>query len=72
MRKNVSILQEGGPTPVLPTPPVIRAVLLHKQGDRVILLFLNCILKACLVTLGKHALSYVMEVENNKIWPVMF
>ena len=37
----VSILQEGGPTPVLPTPPVIRVVLLHKQGDRVILYFLK-------------------------------
>ena len=37
MGKSVSILQEGGPTPVLPTPPVIRAVLLHKQRERVIL-----------------------------------
>ena len=44
MRKNVFILQEGGPTPALPTLPVIRVVLLHKQGDRVILYFLKCIM----------------------------
>ena len=37
MRKNVSILQEGGPTPVLPTPPVLRAVLFRKQANRAIL-----------------------------------
>ena len=30
-RKNVLILQEGGSTPVPPTPPVIRVVLLHTE-----------------------------------------
>ena len=35
MRKNISILQEGGLTTVLPRPPVIRVVLLHKQSNRV-------------------------------------
>ena len=41
LRKNV---QERGSTPVPPLPPVIRVVLvlLHIQGDRVILFFLKC------------------------------
>ena len=45
MRKIVSILQEGGLTTFLPTPPVISVVLLHKQDNRVILYFLQCIRK---------------------------
>ena len=43
MRKNVFILQEGGPTPVLPISPVNMVVLRHKQGDLVILYLLKCI-----------------------------
>ena len=41
-RKNVPILQEGEFAP--PTPPLIRVVLLHKQGYRVILYFLKSML----------------------------
>ena len=33
LRKNVSILQQGGLTTVPPTQPVVRLVLLHKQPD---------------------------------------
>ena len=40
--KNIAILQEGGSTHVPPTQPVIRVFLLHKQGDNVILYFLEC------------------------------
>ena len=49
----ISILQEGLLTTVLSTPPVIRLVLLHKQGNRVILYFLKCISCLFWVSLGR-------------------
>ena len=30
-KQNFSVLQVGGPTPAPPTPPVLRAVLLHTE-----------------------------------------
>ena len=42
LRKNVSFFQEGGFSPAPPALPVIRVVLLHKEGDRAIIYFLKC------------------------------
>ena len=42
LRKNVSILQKGGLTTVPPTQPVVRLVLLQKQGDRTKVFAFNC------------------------------
>ena len=60
--KNALILQEGGSTPAPPTPPVIRVVLLHKQGDRVILYFLKCMYQLTASTTEKNLMKFVQYV----------